>query len=103
MNKVNITAIIILLILAAAVSVYFYDSYKKTQANVLIVETSLSDEGFFDFYKKDGNKLCAQAGDETEQENIAKDMLWSLELDNVEVRKLEIVECADGGSGVLVK
>ena len=102
MKKVIIVTIIFLLIVGA--SIYFYDSYKKTQANVLEVEVSLDDEGFSDFYQKQGNKFCVQAEQGIEQEDIVKDMLWTLEIiDEVEVRKLERVECPDGGEGFLVK
>ena len=101
--RFKITISIIILLLAIAASIYFYDSYKKTQANVLKVEESLSDEGFSDFYQKQSNIFCAQAEDGAEQENIVRDMLWTLGLDEVEVRKLERVECPDGSQGFLVK
>ncbi len=91
----------IIILLAAAVSVYFYSSHKKTQANVQKVETDLTAQGFSNFYQREDNKFCVQIENELEQENIVKDMLWSLK--DEQTQNIKEIECPDGNKGILVK
>jgi hypothetical protein len=103
MKKIFI--IIIILLVGAGVLVYLYFDNKLAQENADKAQEILSEEEeFSDFYQKSSNKFCADKNQtELEQENIIKDMLWELELEQVEARKIKRIKCDDGSQGILIK
>jgi len=94
--KLKIIIIIILLIIVVGSSLWFYQDYQKTQANVEKIETILIEQGFENFYEKQGNKFYAL-------ENIIDDMLWVLENENIDVRKIEKIKNKNNKTGILIK
>ena len=90
--------IIIIIVLLAVVGggLWLYQDYKKTQFNARKIETILIERGFENFYEKKGNKFYAQ-------ENIIDDMLWVLENNDVDVRKIKKIKNKNNEAGILIK
>ena len=91
----NIIIIIVLLAVAGG-GLWLYQDYQKTQTNVRKIETILNAQGFKNFYEKRENKFYAS-------ENVIDDMLWVLENNDVDVRKIEKVKNKNNKTRILIK
>lgn len=101
--KKDLAIIIFSVIISGAVFSYLFIDNKKTQENAVKVQGVLEKGGMSkDLYEKESNKFCIKVEDAAEQERIAEDMAWMVELNQTEIRKIEIVDC-ENGKGIMIK
>ncbi|MEI6887623.1 MAG: hypothetical protein WCK31_05310 [bacterium] len=104
MKNIKLIWGIIFIIIVLSVSAFlFHQDNLITKENTLKAEVKLEEQGFGKFYQKDGNELCVTEGDKQAQDDISRDMLWSLETKGNDYRKIEKVECKNGQTGIKIK
>lgn len=104
-SKLNtIVLIIIFFILIIFFAIFFYEKDKKiTEENIIQAENRFAESGFDKFYEKQDNEFCVPEVDKQKQEDISRDMLWTLELGGNDYRKIEKIKCKNGQDGVKIK
>ena len=96
--------IIFSIILIGFLSFFYYrQQNKKIKENTIKAEVELNESGFIKLYQKEDNVLCVNTKDEQKQDDISKDMLWTLELDKKNYQKIEKVNCKNGNQGIEIK
>lgn len=73
----------------------------RIQADVKKAEQKFISDGFDKFYEQRDNKFCVKTENAQEQEDLARDMAWVL--NNQNIKQVKIIECANGGKGIEVK
>ncbi|HAS80665.1 MAG: hypothetical protein UR25_C0002G0003 [Candidatus Nomurabacteria bacterium GW2011_GWE1_32_28] len=82
---------------------YFFEENKKIiKENTLKADVKLTESGFDKFYQKEDNEFCIEEDDKQKQEDISRDMLWTLELANQNIQKVKKIECKNGKTGIKV-
>lgn len=90
-------------ILVGSGSIYFFQEKKQIKENVIKAETKLTESGFDKLYVKEDNELCVEETDKQKQEDISRDMLWTLELEGKSYKKIEKINCKNGNYGIKIK
>ncbi|MFA6515434.1 MAG: hypothetical protein WCT42_04225 [Candidatus Paceibacterota bacterium] len=99
-----ILAIIVFLFLIIFSVIFFYQKNKKiTEENIIQAENKFVESGFDKFYKKENDEFCVEETDKQKQEDIFRDMLWTLELEGDNYRKIEKIKCKNSQDGIKIK
>jgi len=82
--------------------ILFYRNNKKIKEDTLEAEDKLTETGLDKFYQKQGNELCVNEKNKQKQDDISRDMLWTLQLDGKSPQKAEKIKCANGEIGIKI-